>query len=769
MPSITLNNEAAGIVALAISICRQWRHEYLLPEHLALAFLTQENFRFVFNSLSGEKASEVEKEIIDHISEYYRLPDNNVPKDSESANHGCEEDDPAESGHLMYNPEPSDQLNDVFNYAAEKAFGAMVNEVKPVFLVHGLFMLQDSWASYCLVNAIDGRVPDFISELNSLFDDSNQQESDEFSGEDQTKTRRIEQPWRSLVTCINDRLDESKPLIGRTAELERTIRVLCRREKNNPLHVGHPGVGKTALVYGLASLIEKGEVPDRLKNSKIYSLDMGSLLAGTQFRGDMEKRIKDVMDGLSKEQGAIVYIDEIHSLVGAGATGQGAMDASNMLKPYLEAGDIRFIGATTYDEYKRYFEKSKSLVRRFQQIDIDEPSVEETIEIARQLIPGYEEYHGVKYDSDAVDFAVKGSHKHMTDRYLPDKALDIIDEAGAYREIHPGDDGERRVDLQLVSDILSKMCKVESVAIRDEAVEEMSTLRERVEEDIYGQKEAVRSVTEAVEMSKAGLTDEGKPVASLLFVGPTGVGKTELARVLAKQMGIELIRFDMSEYAEKHAVAKLIGAPAGYVGYDDGGLLVDAIRRTPNCVLLLDEIEKAHPDIYNILLQVMDYARLTDNRGQQADFRNVVLIMTSNAGAQFAKSSVGFNNEISAGQAMMKEVRKTFKPEFLNRLSGTAIFHDMDLEMASMILEKKLRLLGEKMLSRNIELEVADEAKDLLLKKGFTKDYGARELDRVISVDLKPLLMREILYGSLKNGGKAFVTANGGNLELKTD
>lgn len=755
MPTLSLNKEASEIIARAIHICRARNHEFIVPEHVVLSLLQTEKFLSVFNDMTTISTADIEKSI-----------ENTISGNDRHSGEGTEQqaDGNASKAVGYYDPEPSQQLEDLFKFAAERAFSASASEVNPLHLIDALLRLPDSWAAYMLVKAVDGNVSELMSALISVYDTQDGHEDSPFSQD--APERQEVGSWRNIVTCINDHLDETKPLIGRENELERTIRVLCRREKNNPLHVGAPGVGKTALVYGLAALIEKGNVPERLKSSKIYRLDMGTLLAGTQFRGDMEKRIKNVMDGLSKEKGAIVYIDEIHTLVGAGSAGQGAMDASNMLKPYLEAGEIRFIGSTTYDEYKRYFEKNKSLVRRFQQIDISEPSVDETIEIARQLQPGYEAFHGVKYEDEAVEFAVKASHKHLTDRYLPDKALDIIDEAGAYREIHRSEEDGDTVDIKLVSDILSKMCKVDSLAIREDAVEKVSTLRERVEAEIYGQREAVRSVTEAVEMSKAGLTEEGKPIASLLFVGPTGVGKTELARVLAGQLGVELIRFDMSEYSEKHAVAKLIGAPAGYVGYDDGGLLVDAIRRAPNSVLLLDEIEKAHPDIYNILLQVMDYARLTDNRGQQADFRNVVLIMTSNAGAQFAKSAVGFNNEVAAGDAMMKEIRKTFKPEFLNRLSGTAVFHDMDREMACMILEKKLKQLAEKMASRNITLNIADDAKEHLLKKGFTKEYGARELDRVISADLKPVLMREILYGSLKDGGEARIILSEGELKL---
>ena len=544
--------------------------------------------------------------------------------------------------------------------------------------------------------------------------------------------------------------------------------MLCRKDKNNPLHVGEPGVGKTALVYGLVMRIVKGNVPPRLKGSRVYQMDLGAMLAGTQYRGDFEKRIKRVMDGIQKEGNSIVYIDEIHNLIGAGRISDGSMDASNMLKPYLEKGDIRFIGSTTYDEYNRYFARSRGIVRRFQQIDIPEPSIEETIDILKGLKKKYEQFHNVTYSNEVIEYAVRASAKYINDRFLPDKAIDLIDEAGAYRELHPIEGKKtQKVDKALVSEVLAKVCKIDATAMKEENNASLKTLEQRILAKIYGQDEAVRQVVEAIQMAKAGLLDDNKPLASLLFVGPTGVGKTEVARVLAQELGISLVRFDMSEYTEKHAVAKLIGSPAGYVGYEDGGLLTDAIRKSPNCVLLLDEIEKAHQDIYNILLQVMDYARLTDNKGQKADFRNVVLIMTSNAGAQYAsRASVGFSGNVSRGEAMLAQVKKTFKPEFINRMSGTVVFHDMDLHMAGLILDKKLRELQDKLTQKNVTLELSAEARTFLLQKGFTREYGAREMDRVIAQLLKPILMREILFGKLKRGGKAHVEMDGEQLKL---
>ena len=571
----------------------------------------------------------------------------------------------------------------------------------------------------------------------------------------------------SFVTCINDHVKEHNPLIGRDAELERTIHVLCRKDKNNPLHVGEPGVGKTALVYGLAQRIEEGRVPSVLEGFKIYQIDMAGMIAGTQYRGDFEKRFKNTMDHLLKLEKVIVYIDEIHTIVGVGATGDSAMDASNMLKPYLEGGKLRFIGSTTYEEFNRHFSRSKGIVRRFQQIDILEPSVEEAIEIVNGLKAGYEAFHQVKYSAAAIDYAVRASAKHIMGRYLPDKAIDLIDEAGAYRHIHPTSKKQQTVDRALIDDVLMKVMKIKASAMKEDSNKQLKTLNARIKSRIYGQDQAVREVVEAVQMSKAGLIDDNKPLASLLFVGPTGVGKTEVARVLAQELGVELVRFDMSEYTEKHTVAKLIGSPVGYVGYDDGGLLTDAIRKTPNCVLLLDEIEKAHEDIYNILLQVMDYASLADNKGRRADFRNVVLIMTSNAGAQYAGMSVGFDSSGSRGGDMLKQVKKTFKPEFINRLSNIVVFNDMDETMAGMILDKKLRELQAKLAAKKVTLKVSAEARAWLLKEGFTAEYGARELDRVLHRELKTRLVREILFGTLKRGGTARVTLNDGSIVIK--
>ena len=737
MAEIEQTERVGRVIKSALGYCKTLRNEFVMPEHLLLALVEDSNFNSALAAYCSPLtfANKIE-DFLDDIEV--------VPQDIE------------------YHPELSIQTGQVIDNAIKHVENSGAELIDIPHLVKGLLELKDSWASYFLKDSIGDNEQYFMQELidyceydDMIFDANN---------DDEAKSPKSS--WKQLVTCMNDNYQMHNPLIGREHELKRTIQVLCRCDKNNPLHVGEPGVGKTALVWGLTRLIEENKVPKRLQGSKIYQLDMGTLLAGTQYRGDFEKRIKQIMDGVQGESdNNIVYIDEIHTLVGAGAIGDGAMDASNMLKPYLESGKIRFIGSTTYEEYNRHFSRSKGLIRRFQQIDITEPSIDEAKNIIMQLKTRYEDFHGVKYTDDAISFAVEASAKHINDRFLPDKAIDLIDEAGAAMEI---EENAKTIGKKEIADVLSKTCKVEALSeAEDDDYRQLERLADRMLSQIYGQDEAIRQVVESVQMSRAGLLDDNKPLASLLFVGPTGVGKTEVARVLSKELGIPLTRFDMSEYTEKHTVAKLIGSPAGYVGYEDGGLLTDAIRKSPNCVLLLDEIEKAHQDIYNILLQVMDYARLTDNKGRQSDFRNVVLIMTSNAGAQYAsQASIGFNSTVSRGEAMMKQVKKTFKPEFLNRLSGTVVFHDMNKQMATLILQKKLRELESKLEAKQVKMNLIPDAFEYLLKEGFTPEYGAREMDRVIAQRLKPLLMREILFGSLKNGGEITIGIKDGNLSI---
>ena len=753
MDSMGLTRYMSVLMDDALKQARFFDHEFIMPEHLLLALLRQFSF---CQALQEEDVDSMKmhEDLVNWLAKQERVPSS-----------------------IKYLPEPSSLFKTMFGTACALAVTADRKLVHVTHFVQAMLGLQNSEAAFLLGKAIGDRQGEFLASVDSFYplegDASDtgimsDEMDDEYDDDYDEEERNMPDDWHQLVTCISRKVDEHNPLIGREQELDRTIQVLCRAEKNNPLHIGEPGVGKTALVYGLAKLINEDKVPDRLKGARIYSMDIGQMLAGAQYRGDFEKRIKLVMAGAANEGNVIIYIDEIHNIIGAGRGSDGSLDASNMLKQYLEAGDIRFIGSTTYEEYNRYMSKSKSITRRFQQIDIKEPSEEETIKILEGLQYKYNKYHGVTYRKDALEYAVRASAKYISNRCLPDKAIDLIDEAGAYLEVHPVEYRQRSyVTKAIIQQILTKVCKIDAAAIKDENNDSLATIRQRILDRIYGQDKAVDKVVEAVMMAKAGLVDDDKPMASLLFVGPTGVGKTEVAKQLAKELGIELVRFDMSEYTEKHTVAKLIGSPAGYVGYEDGGLLTDAIRKTPNCVLLLDEIEKAHSDIYNILLQVMDYARLTDNKGQKADFRNVILIMTSNAGAQYAsQANVGFNSNVSRGEAMLTQVKKTFKPEFINRLSDTVVFNDMDKHMAELILAKKLRQLDAKLAAKGVSITLTDAAREKILEWGFTKEYGAREMDRVIGNRLKPILMKALLFGKLKKAGQGCVDFDGKELVI---
>ncbi len=721
----------------ASRLCYDARSVYLTPEHLLLALTMQPRFRKAMIETMLDVGL-LATRLNEYLSYIERRPGNDE-----------------------YDLELTSQVGEMFLNASQMAKNAERDEITVPHIVMAILELEESNGAYILQTVAGENMDEFMTRLLTEYEENGVHQAN--------PSQQQEEPWRTMVVCMNDTYTAHNPLIGRERELERTIQVLCRKDKNNPLHIGEPGVGKTALIYGLTARIEKGDVPDRLKGSHVYMMDMGSMVAGAQFRGDFEKRIKLVMDGAEREGNAIVYIDEIHNIVGAGADGSSPLDASNMLKPYLESGRIRFIGSTTYEEYNRHFAQSKSLVRRFQQIDIAEPSIDDAITIVKGLKCAYEKFHGVTYSPGSIEFAVRATAQHISDRYLPDKAIDLLDEAGAYRETHPTDRKRQTVDQKLMGDILCRMCKIDAAVLKETTNTQLANLRKSMKARVFGQDEAIEKVVEAVETAKAGLNDDRRPMANLLFVGPTGVGKTEVARALADSLGVTLVRFDMSEYAEKHAVAKLIGAPAGYVGYDDGGLLTAAVRKTPNCVLLFDEIEKAHPDIYDIFLQIMDYASLTDNKGQKTDFRNSVIIMTSNAGARYAgRSHVGYTPGATRGEEMLTQVKKTFKPEFVNRLTSTVVFHDMSRDMATLILEKKLGELQTRLSAKGVTLTLDDQAREWMLTKGFTREYGAREIDRVVTSHLKPLLVREMLYGHLTKGGTAIATVEDGTLTLRT-
>ena len=753
IPKMTFQMDRADTGAIELG--KKMGNMFITPEHLLLSFIDQGYLTFPLMMCGGDDFK-LKKELDSYIGGL----DNKAIEEFEL-------------------PFRSVQYVNMLDNAYRMALSCGKEEVARHHAIRALLDLPESMAAYLLHSQIDDENM-FMSLIPAVENKSDDEEDDEgidepFDVDDMDDYAvddedEMAQPmsWRSLVTNVNEEVGKHNPLIGRTEELDRIMQILCRRDKNNPILIGEPGVGKTAIVYGLVERMIKGECPKRLCGCKVYMMDMGSMIAGTQYRGEFEKKLKLVLEGARKEGNTIIYIDEIHSIMGAGKISDGSLDASNMLKPYLEGGDIRFIGTTTYEEYNKHMAGSVGITRRFQQVDIAEPSVEDTIKIMQGLKQGYEKYHGIVIKNDIIDYAVRACAQHIPDRRFPDKAIDIIDEAGAYLELHPKNRQTQYLDKAIVNMVMSKLCKIDAEVMKTEDNSLLATLNARMLSRVFGQDEAVGQVVEAVQMSKAGLIDSDKPLASLLFVGPTGVGKTEVARSLADELGVELVRFDMSEYAEKHAVAKLIGSPAGYVGYEDGGLLTDAIRKKPNCVLLFDEIEKAHSDIYNILLQVMDYAKLTDNRGRQADFHNVVIIMTSNAGAQYAsQASVGFLGGVSKGEAMMKQVKKSFKPEFINRLSATVVFHDMSHDMATRILHKKLAQLQQKLAAKNVTIDIEGNAEEWLLAKGFTTEYGAREMDRVIARYLKPLLMHEILFGSLKKGGNAKIVINDNNeLEL---
>lgn len=705
-------------------------NEYVTPEHVWFVLADRPAFQAAFKSCGGDV-----KKLKSRLEDYLGQMDT-MEKDEGGI-------------------EVSYGLSQTIEEAARKAISSDRDTIELPHLLYSMMELEESYGAY-FVQMQGVECVDLLVELGSSNIDN----------EEDAKEER-ESVLLQYAVCINDEVKNSCPLIGREAELERTMQVLCRRQKNNPLHVGEPGVGKTAITYGLAARINEGRVPEKLKNARIYGIDLGSMLAGTQFRGDFEKRLKAVMEELKEEENPILYIDEIHNLVGAGAVNGGSMDASNLLKPYLTDGKLKFIGATTYEEYKKYFSKDKSLVRRFQNIDIKEPTVEETVEILNGLKPYYEKFHHVRYQKGTMEHAASLSEQYINERYLPDKAIDLIDEAGAYLELHPKNKKIQVVDKKLVEEVLAKICRIPKQTVEMEERQKLARLERELKGRVFGQEAAVDQLTNAIKLSKAGLSEENKPVGSLLFVGPTGVGKTELAKSVAEVLGIRLVRFDMSEYAEKHTVAKLIGSPAGYVGYEEGGLLTEAIRKNPHCVLLLDEIEKAHSDIYNILLQIMDYATLTDNQGRKADFRSVILIMTSNAGAEKAdRASIGFGGRQLNEEGITDEVKRVFRPEFRNRLDRIIIFRPLDAAMADRIVGKEFGNLARKAAEKNVELTLSRACRKYLAAKGVSREYGAREIKRIIGQEIKPLLVDEMLFGRLKKGGSCEIDYDGVKIRI---
>jgi len=591
-------------------------------------------------------------------------------------------------------------------------------------------------------------------------------DEEERNGGNEKQQKRGHDALDAYCVNLNKKAKNGKidPLIGREAEVDRTIQILCRRSKNNPLYVGDPGVGKTAIAEGLARRIVQREVPEVLLNATIYALDMGALLAGTRYRGDFEERLKAVLGELEAMPGAVLFIDEIHTVIGAGATSGGAMDASNLLKPALASGAIRCIGSTTYKEYRNYFEKDRALVRRFQKIDVNEPSVEDSVKILRGLKPYYERHHKVRYTADALRAAVELSHRYIGDRKLPDKAIDVIDEVGAAQMLVAENKRRKTITAKEIEAVIATMARIPPKSVSRDDKEVLKNLDRDLKTMVFGQDKAIDALTAAIKLARAGLRDPEKPIGSYLFSGPTGVGKTEVARQLARTLGIEITRFDMSEYMERHTVSRLIGAPPGYVGFDQGGLLTDAIDQHPHSVLLLDEIEKAHPDLFNILLQVMDYGKLTDHNGKTVDFRNIILIMTTNAGASdLAKPAIGFGSEVRTGDDQ-EAINRMFTPEFRNRLDAIVSFAALSPDTIGRVVDKFILQLEEQLADRNVTIELDEGARKWLSEKGYDRLFGARPLARIIQEHIKKPLAEELLFGKLTKGGVVRVTREGDKL-----
>lgn len=734
------------IVAAAYSEAKMSKHEYLTPEHILYASLfLKESSKIIKNC--GINITILMEDLTSYFKDNIDIVDNREPVQTLG-------------------------VQNILSSAAQHVLSCGKDVVKFEDFLVALYDSEENFGSYYLREQGISRL-DILKSITMEYDEEDEKEefSEEIECDEEKESLKEENVLEKYTTELTERAikGEIDPLIGREEILQRTIQTLCRRMKNNPVHVGEPGVGKTAITEGLASLIAKNRVPDALKGCKIYSLDMGAILAGTKYRGDFEERIKKVLNKIKKEEKAIVYIDEIHTVVGAGAISGGAMDASNILKPFLDRGKLRVIGSTTYDEYKKVFEKDRALSRRFQRIEVSEPTIEEAYNILLGLKESYENFHRVEYTREALKAAVELSNKYIQDRYLPDKAIDVIDEAGASAAINREHEEKVVLTEREIEKVVAVMGKVPEESVSSNEIERLKALEGELKSQIFGQDKAIQDIVNAIKRSRAGFNEGDKPVSSLLFVGPTGVGKTEIAKQLSERMGIALVRFDMSEYQEKHSVARLIGAPPGYVGYEEGGLMTEAIRKTPNCVLLLDEIEKAHMDILNVLLQVMDYATLTDNTGKKADFKNVILIMTSNAGArEIGRPLIGFGGRELKDEAIAQEVERVFSPEFRNRLDGIVIFNKLDRDMAIMVAKKALNRFKNQLTAKRVELLVTEQCYDFLAQKGINSNYGAREIFRVVQQEIKPYFVDEVLFGKLSRGGTALIDVSDEEIVIST-
>ena len=747
-----LTRELEQTLSLAVDAAVRHNHEYVTLEHLLYALLEDDAAGEVLFHC-GAQISELHRA----LSEYFENVLEKIPAEIKTM------------------PELTSTFQSTISYAVLQAEGSGQSAVDGGNILAALFQAEQSYAVYLLLQQGVSRldVLNYLSHGISKVDSDgpfpmDYPDFDEEFGEMGDRPPRPK-PLESFTVELVAKAEagEIDPIVGRNAEIERTIQVLCRRKKNNPLYVGEPGVGKTALAEGLALKISQGDVPEVLTDAKVFALDMGAVLAGTRYRGDFEQRFKAIINELKEHENAILFIDEIHTIVGAGAVSGGSMDASNILKPALAAGELRCIGSTTHAEYKAAFDRDRALARRFQRIEINEPTIDETYQILKGLKKFYETHHGVKYSNESLKTASELAGKYIGDRFLPDKAIDVIDEVGASVKLLPPSRRPKKVTVDMVEKTVARMAKIPpKTVVADEKVR-LKTLREDIKRFIFGQDEAINAIVDAIQISRAGLGHESKPVGSFLFSGPTGVGKTEVSKQLAEQLGIEFIRFDMSEYAEPHTVSRLIGAPPGYVGFDQGGLLTEAIMRTPHAVLVLDEIEKAHPNLFNLLLQVMDNATLTDNNGKKADFRNVILIMTTNAGArELSSGGMGFRNSADTKGNAKGAIERTFTPEFRNRLDAWVPFKALDLENITLIVDKFINELTGQLVEKRVLVKLTQEAREWLGKNGFDARYGARPMSRLIHEKIKQPLANEILFGKLTDGGSVEVSANENELVL---